>query len=660
MASFNEVAFAERLRRIDNTQQSITGLSKYMAMAGGGARAGTMVKLWLAELESSPSPDHMLALIYLVNDVLQGVRRSASSFPAQFARVLPAAMATIGTRGLAHVSKVQRVVRIWRDRSVLPAPACDALLGVLDDPDSAAEVVIAVDAAGSSLLSANDAADTSPMAQTASAVGGGDTPADAEPGDSEQPRSPISFLETALLPLVANGGKAPAPALDAAATATLLSELSDTSIARAETALVAVDRAEVSSSLSADEAAALVGAAQAAFCVEDTLAANNAAATATLDGEGKEGRAATTKAELLAQSLPFDAPAALVLLSRHLALLQSESEARTALLKLLQGELLPAMRAATANDRTTVAAEEETLREIIAARNGPPAAAAAVTAAAGTGERTAPHTTSYVNAEQPSAASQFTTRDGSTTGAAAIAAHAAEMEAALAQQRLEQQRLEQLRQHQQQLQLQDQSALQAQARDILGSMLGGAVPYSGSAGSVFTGAGLGGVFGGATDAQLRGQFDPRFMPPTSQPPQMLANQQYANQLQAQLEALTRQHAAEQLQLPIPQQPMLQQPMLQHQMLQHQQMLLIQQQQQQPRPTPLPTAGGWGAVAAAGGGAGGITMPGGRGAVAGPAGFGSGGAPSMRGGRGRGGGGVRPIAAGRGVANTLPAWMTRQS
>jgi hypothetical protein len=88
-ASVSTSAFAEKLKKLDTSQQSITALSHYMmhqangAGASGGGRAGVsacvkgIVVEWLKHMTSG-IPDTFLALIYLANELLQSTKRQSS------------------------------------------------------------------------------------------------------------------------------------------------------------------------------------------------------------------------------------------------------------------------------------------------------------------------------------------------------------------------------------------------------------------------------------------------------------------------------------------------------------------------------------------------------------------------------------------------------
>ena len=108
-----------------------------------------MAQCWFGELSRSPSPDHQLALVYVANDVLQVAAlakakrqpnaRALAEITAAFSSVLSGAMAVVGSRALAVVPKIKRVVDIWKQRDVLPPALCDQLTASLEDPDAALE-----------------------------------------------------------------------------------------------------------------------------------------------------------------------------------------------------------------------------------------------------------------------------------------------------------------------------------------------------------------------------------------------------------------------------------------------------------------------------------------------------------------------------------------
>jgi hypothetical protein len=133
---FNTTAFADKLRRLDATQPSIVGLSRYMQMHL--SHIPEMAQTWLAEFGRSP-PELQLALIYLVNEVLQTSRKSqatGAAFASAFmAGPLPHAMALVAAAGGPNEAKARRVVIILRDRNVLGPGDAAALLAALDDPD---------------------------------------------------------------------------------------------------------------------------------------------------------------------------------------------------------------------------------------------------------------------------------------------------------------------------------------------------------------------------------------------------------------------------------------------------------------------------------------------------------------------------------------------
>lgn len=72
--------------------------------------------------------EKQLCFLYLVNDVLQTCRKEAPAYREEFARILPAALATYAaTAPPPLVAKAKRTVDVWRARNVLPAAALAAL-----------------------------------------------------------------------------------------------------------------------------------------------------------------------------------------------------------------------------------------------------------------------------------------------------------------------------------------------------------------------------------------------------------------------------------------------------------------------------------------------------------------------------------------------------
>lgn len=130
-ATVNLASFADKLRRLESTPQSITALSKYVVYQCKGASAAANVRAmattWLAEVTAATG-DMQLVYVYLVNDVLQSSRHERPPTPALLAqgwlRVLPRALAVIGTRSLAVVPKVRRTLNVWKERGEPPSGHC--------------------------------------------------------------------------------------------------------------------------------------------------------------------------------------------------------------------------------------------------------------------------------------------------------------------------------------------------------------------------------------------------------------------------------------------------------------------------------------------------------------------------------------------------------
>jgi hypothetical protein len=99
--------------------------------------AVAIAEAWLQAAVQAPV-EHLLCLMYLVNDVLQSSKSKGWGpvFAAAFLQVLPVAIAVVGTRGMTIAAKIQRVVEIWRERGVYQGSDISRLLNTLDDPDS--------------------------------------------------------------------------------------------------------------------------------------------------------------------------------------------------------------------------------------------------------------------------------------------------------------------------------------------------------------------------------------------------------------------------------------------------------------------------------------------------------------------------------------------
>lgn len=414
--SFNTVSFSEKLRQLDSSQQSVTKLSQYIQLQQHNAVA--IAEAWLQAAVQAPV-EHLLCLMYLVNDVLQSSKSKGWGpvFAAAFLQVLPVAIAVVGTRGMTIAAKIQRVVEIWRERGVYQGSDISRLLNTLDDPDS----LIATSGSGFSrtvllgatfgvLQSAGASAQSHDAVNGAQGTGGLrslDSPAAGSRRVSGAPRDPLQFygtgfssdsaattavpvaitdelggathwesaaavkeaeaqaaaasaarrVEAELLhqanteAFAATRASSPLTVIERAVAA--LGELGSSDLPEAATgaagdvdpllksfsdALAAIDKAEADVSVSLESAAETLAEAAEAFCVESRLAA----AAAEDDRDSVNGSGTVTKAELLAQSKPFDPAPALAVVKRHSAAVAGEKRARESALDLLRSRVIPA------------------------------------------------------------------------------------------------------------------------------------------------------------------------------------------------------------------------------------------------------------------------------------------------------------------------------
>ncbi|XP_018415407.1 PREDICTED: regulation of nuclear pre-mRNA domain-containing protein 2 [Nanorana parkeri] len=118
-----EAALDRKLQTISNTMESIQNLSTWCIE--NKKQHGTIVHYWLKWFRRSGFP-HRLNLFYLANDIIQNCkRRNAIVYRDSFADVLPEAASLV--RDPSVVKSVERVVKIWEERSVYPEDTIAAL-----------------------------------------------------------------------------------------------------------------------------------------------------------------------------------------------------------------------------------------------------------------------------------------------------------------------------------------------------------------------------------------------------------------------------------------------------------------------------------------------------------------------------------------------------
>ncbi|KAJ3684339.1 hypothetical protein LUZ61_013503 [Rhynchospora tenuis] len=114
--AFSEHVLAEKLSKLNNSQQSIETLSHWCIFHRKKAR--NVVEIWEKQFNSS-SKDQKVSLLYLANDILQNSKRKGGEFVNEFWKVLPACLRDVYEHGEESSKKVvTRLVDIWDERKV--------------------------------------------------------------------------------------------------------------------------------------------------------------------------------------------------------------------------------------------------------------------------------------------------------------------------------------------------------------------------------------------------------------------------------------------------------------------------------------------------------------------------------------------------------------
>ncbi|KAI3437035.1 hypothetical protein J3R85_005765 [Psidium guajava] len=113
---FDAQSLAEKLSKLNNSQQSIESLSQWCV--SHRKKAKQIVETW-DKLFNSSQKEKCVSFLYLANDILQNSRRKGSEFVNEFWKVLPAALKHVYGNGDEHGKKVvTRLVDIWDERKV--------------------------------------------------------------------------------------------------------------------------------------------------------------------------------------------------------------------------------------------------------------------------------------------------------------------------------------------------------------------------------------------------------------------------------------------------------------------------------------------------------------------------------------------------------------
>ncbi|XP_058080116.1 actin cytoskeleton-regulatory complex protein PAN1-like [Magnolia sinica] len=114
--AFNGQILAEKLSKLNNSQQSIETLSHWCI--SHRKKAKQVVETW-DKLFNGSQREQRVPFLYLANDILQNSRRKGSEFVNEFWKVLPGALKDVFENGGDHGKNVvSRLVGIWEERKV--------------------------------------------------------------------------------------------------------------------------------------------------------------------------------------------------------------------------------------------------------------------------------------------------------------------------------------------------------------------------------------------------------------------------------------------------------------------------------------------------------------------------------------------------------------
>ncbi|XP_062207942.1 uncharacterized protein LOC133909502 [Phragmites australis] len=115
-AGFNRQILAQKLEKLNSSQQSIETLSHWCVFHHRYCRQ--VVETWDCEFRSAPC-ERRVSLLYLANDIMQNSRKEGSGYITEFMRVIPAALNEVFTNGDDFGRNVvKRLVDIWEDRRI--------------------------------------------------------------------------------------------------------------------------------------------------------------------------------------------------------------------------------------------------------------------------------------------------------------------------------------------------------------------------------------------------------------------------------------------------------------------------------------------------------------------------------------------------------------
>ncbi|CAI8595129.1 unnamed protein product [Vicia faba] len=113
--AFDRKILTEKLRKLNNSQQSIESVSRLCV--SHRERAKDIVETW-NKLFSSSQKDQRVPFLNLANDILQTSKRKGNEFVNEFWKVLPSALKRVYASDESGKNSVIRLIDIWEERKV--------------------------------------------------------------------------------------------------------------------------------------------------------------------------------------------------------------------------------------------------------------------------------------------------------------------------------------------------------------------------------------------------------------------------------------------------------------------------------------------------------------------------------------------------------------
>ncbi|KAG8470930.1 hypothetical protein KFE25_009351 [Diacronema lutheri] len=122
-------SFAAKLEALNETQQSINGLSTWLRFHH--KRSQQAAQIWATAATQAPASRHVL-FVYLLNDVLQTSRRRLPTLCDHFSAKMEQVLPTLFKAASPLVrEKITRVINVWDERGVLAAPEVARLRAIM-------------------------------------------------------------------------------------------------------------------------------------------------------------------------------------------------------------------------------------------------------------------------------------------------------------------------------------------------------------------------------------------------------------------------------------------------------------------------------------------------------------------------------------------------